>query len=396
MLKSLLTFLFLVLPLAVSPQRVYKPVKAALKAKNYKEVISHVEQLRKDSLHRFDPKLCLYSIEANRGLNDAENMKIYLKRSYDTIAFFSTTHQIIREAIYLDSLERANSEKNKKKEKQADFVCEQLKRYFPNLQAAARYFYKSRKYSEAMSYLRTCLELPHTALGQQAALSTKGEPLNACLYLTSAYNEKLYAEVHRYEQLALTDSLSRQSILACLVYTAEAEKNPKAYQSFLEIGWKEYPLQSMFFTRLVDFYSDNNRFVDVLRVADVQLERDSVDISALLARCIGYLNLKCFDECIAAGKHLQRVDTANVEANYYIGASYVAKALQVQLPENAFSDNYRNKYHERTDFYRKAEPYLESYRKQTPNLKTRWAPLLYKVYLALNRGSKFAEIEKLL
>lgn len=396
MLKYFLTFLLLVLPFEISSQRAYKPVKAALKAKNYKEVISHVEQLRKDSLHRFDPKLCIYSIEANRGLNDAENMKIYLKRSYDTIAFFSTTHQIIRESLMLDSLERGSDAVSEKKGKQTDFVCEQLKRYFPNLQIAARYFYKSRKFSEAMSYLRTCLELPHSAIGQQAGISSTGDPLNACLYLTSAYNIKKYPEVHRYEQLALTDTLSRQSILACLVYTAEAENNLQAYQSLLEQGWTEYSSQPMFFTRLVDFYSDSNRYTDVLRVAGIQLERDTADLSARLASCIAYLNLKRFDECIKAGESLLKADSANIEANYYIGASFVAKALQVQLPENAFTDIYRKKFNERTDYYRKAEPYLERYREQTPGLKTRWAPLLYKVYLALNRGSKFAEIEKLL
>lgn len=59
-----------------------------MKAKNYKEVLNLVTKLREDSVYQNHPKLCIYSIEAQRGLNDAENMKLYLKRSYDTIAFF--------------------------------------------------------------------------------------------------------------------------------------------------------------------------------------------------------------------------------------------------------------------------------------------------------------------
>ena len=43
-----------------------------------------------------------------------------------------------------------------------------------------------------------------------------------------------------------------------------------------------------------------------------------------------------------------------------------------------------------------AETHLEIYRKARPESAARWAPLLYKVYLNLNRGTKFAEIERIL
>ena len=92
--------------LPCSAQKAFKPVTNALKAKNYKEAIQQINKLRADSTYRNNLKLCLYSIEANRGLNNAENTKIYLKKSYDTIAFFSTTNEIISEAIQLNLLER--------------------------------------------------------------------------------------------------------------------------------------------------------------------------------------------------------------------------------------------------------------------------------------------------
>lgn len=81
---------------------------------------------------------------------------------------------------------------------------EQLQKYFPNMNAAARYFYKIRNYSEAMRYLRTCLELPHTTLGQAAQLSTQADAMNAVRYMTSAYSTKQYGEVLRYDSLALS------------------------------------------------------------------------------------------------------------------------------------------------------------------------------------------------
>lgn len=91
-----------------------------------------------------------------------------------------------------------------------------------------------------------------------------------------------------------------------------------------------------------------------------------------------------------------QVDSANVEANYYIGASYAAKALQLKLPDNALKSDYKKAHEQQKSYYREAEPYLERYKELAPDSKNRWAPLLYKVYLGLNRGKKFAEIEKLL
>ena len=74
----------------------------------------------------------------------------------------------------------------------------------------------------------------------------------------------------------------------------------------------------------------------------------------------------------------------------------MGKATQVQLPANALSKAYTQALKQQQAYYREAETSLEAYRTLAPNLQKRWAPLLYKVYLALNEGKKFAEIEKIL
>lgn len=392
----LLSLLLLAMPVTVFPQKAFRPVKAAMKAKNYKEVLNLVTKLREDSVYQNHPKLCIYSIEAQRGLNDAENMKLYLKRSYDTIAFFSTTHQIIREAVKLDSIERALQQTENKKPKQTHLVSEMLRLYFPNLNAATRFYYKKRKFNEAMDYLRTCLDLPHTTLGEEVELSAKNDTVNAVLYLTSAYNLKQYKEVHRYEPLALLNAKTRLSVVDCLVRTADAENDTATYRKWLTYGWDNYPQQPLFFTRLIDYYVKQNNYQHIVDLTKVQLGNDSTDASALLAQCLAYLNLNNLDECFHSGIRLLQVDSTNVDANYYIGASYVSKALQVVLPDNPTKESYRQARAQQKAYYIKAEPFLERYRALAPQSKNRWAPLLYKVYLALNKGKKFAEIEKLL
>lgn len=392
--KILLTFLFIFLPLTAFSQKAFKPAKAALKAKNFKEVINQVEKLRKDSTYRDDSQLCIFSIEAQRGLNDAENMKLYLKKSYDTIAFFSTTHQIIKESVTLDSIERASQEK--RKPKQAHFIYEQIQRYFPNLYVASRFFYKRKKFVDAMEYLRTCIDLPQTPLGRESGISLKSESTAAALYLTAAFNAQKYAEVHRYDSLALTDIASRSPVIECLVQTAQIEKDSATYLKWVDTARKEFPEQTLYFTRLIDFYVNRGQYDCVKRLAAEQLKKDSMDASALLAKCVAELHLMNLDECIEDGKLLLQADSANAEANYYIGASYAAKALQLKLPDNALKSDYKKAHEQQKSYYREAEPYLERYKELAPDSKNRWAPLLYKVYLGLNRGKKFAEIEKLL
>ena len=48
------------------------------------------------------------------------------------------------------------------------------------------------------------------------------------------------------------------------------------------------------------------------------------------------------------------------------------------------------------DFYQKAKPCMEMVRKLEPNAPERWASALYRIYLNLNMGAEFDEIDKLL
>lgn len=395
-MKSLLLSFLLLLTLPCSAQKAFKPVTNALKAKNYKEAIQQIKKLRADSTYRDNAKLCLYSIESNRGLNDAENTKIYLKKSYDTITFFSTTNEIIREAVKLNQLEKEIEKQESKKPKQTRFVCEQLLKYFPNLNAAARYYYKKENFKEAMPYLRTCLDLPHTELGQMAHLSTRGDEQNAIYYLVSAYNTKQYDEVTRYDSIALMPVATRPTIIKYLALTAEAKADTATYHHQLREGWTAYPHDAFFFTRLADFYNRNKQFDNTLRLSSQQLKMDSTYAAAYMAQCVAHYELHQYDSCIVSAQHTLACDSTYAEAHYYIGAAYVNKVDRVDMPDHITSRAYKKALAEQQELYKMAEPALETYQRMVPQAQKQWAPLLYKVYLALNRGKKFAEIEKLM
>lgn len=46
--------------------------------------------------------------------------------------------------------------------------------------------------------------------------------------------------------------------------------------------------------------------------------------------------------------------------------------------------------------YKSAMPYLQKYRTMAPDMQDQWALPLYTIYLNLNMGKEFDEIDKLL
>lgn len=381
---------------STSAQKVYKPIKTSLKEKKYSDAIKQFDKLSKDSDYTNDSKLYLLAIQANQGLNDAQNMKLYLKQKYDTIAFFSTTYQIVKNAMKVDSIENEKKDNDKANTKFLRIAYDNIRQYMPNMHAAARFFYKKKKYDEALLYLRLCLFLPHSDLGNKAQLSTKKDTVNAVLYLSSAYNTGAYTEMLKYASLALAEKEARPTIIENLAFAAKAQNDTATYKKWLIEGWNSYPNQSVFFTHLVDFYNEQNQYEKTIAAAHKQLLNDSLHTAAHLALCVAYYEKENYDSCIVNAEHILSTDSLNADAHYYKGASYIGQVRQIVMPERITSPLYKQTLNKRQKLYSLAEPELEIFRNLAPDAVHLWGTLLYQTYYALNRGKKFAEIENLL
>ncbi len=47
-------------------------------------------------------------------------------------------------------------------------------------------------------------------------------------------------------------------------------------------------------------------------------------------------------------------------------------------------------------YYKKALPYMERYRELAPEQKDKWMAALYNIYLNLNMGTEFEEIDRMI
>ena len=98
-------------------------------------------------------------------------------------------------------------------------------------------------------------------------------------------------------------------------------------------------------------------------------------------------NIGRYDESIALSDTLIAMNDSLPEPYYNAGTAYINKALKLHpLREKKQVRN----------TYSLARPYMERYRKLAPQQKQKWGPALYRIYLNLNMGKQFDEIDRLL
>ena len=107
----------------------------------------------------------------------------------------------------------------------------------------------------------------------------------------------------------------------------------------------------------------------------------------LFAKATVLFDLGHFDESIKVSEKLIERNDTMPEPYYNIGSCYMNKALALSP--------LREKKQQRR-LYQQARQYMERYRQLTPDEKQKWGPALYRIYLNLNMGRQFDEIDRLL
>jgi predicted Zn-dependent protease len=180
-----------------------------------------------------------------------------------------------------------------------------------------------------------------------------------------------------------------------LEYLSEIYKKKKAteaYEKTLRDGFTRYPDSKFFFTYLIDYYNEAQQPDSAMSVVNSALAHDSENELYLFAKSNLLLNTGDYTGCIALCDSLIARNDQYADAYYNAGLAYINMALITKrdMKEGRQSRRLVN------DFYKKSMPYMERYRELAPEEKDKWAAALYNIYLQLNMGKKFVEIDKLL
>ena len=382
----------------VYAQKQYKSIRTVLKAKNGAEAMRLVETCEKDSILQKNPQTYDYGTQAQIIINDAENVKAYLKQPYDTVKFFQSTCKIFEYILKCEQAELDLLEREGKKQKFMKENRQRLHQFYRNLGAGGRFFFAKGKYKEAQQLMTYYLDTPLKPIwGDDKSVTTQPAYVNtAFTYQRAAFLSGNFADVANYSDLTLADTSYRRNVIELLARSAEALGDTVLMAKRLIEGIKEYPHDTYFFTRLTDYFSANEDYNHALLLADSLLQIYPNQLLYMASRTVSLMNLQRYPEGIEAAKECLALDSTLIDMRFFIGAAYCKMASEISLPTNINSKTYRDKKLQMQELYNAARPYIEEYRSARPDKSDKWPPLLERIYWNLNLGLQYDEITKLM
>jgi tetratricopeptide (TPR) repeat protein len=345
--------------------------------------------LLKDSVNREDKRIYAVWYDAVLMQYLAVNEKLYMKQRQDTAQFLDLTRRLFNVATALDSLDMRPDKKGRVAPEYRRDHARQLSTYRPNLFAAVTYFVRKGDYVKAYDYGETYIATARQPLFSDLRLDSTDSRMPEAAYWTtySGYRQQDAVRTLRYRQLALRDT---SKTAYTLQYIAEARrwlKDDSLYLETLRQGFRDYPRNPYFFPRLMDYYTSHKDYHRALRVVNCALEANDSSQLTLFAKATVLFDLGHFDESIRVSEQLLERNDTMPEPYYNIGSCYMNKALALSP--------LREKKQQRR-FYQQARQYVERYRQLAPDERQKWGPALYRIYLNLNMGRQFDEIDRLL
>jgi ABC-type oligopeptide transport system ATPase subunit len=271
----------------------------------------------------------------------------------------------------------------------SSFNRRQLTAYRPNLFFASTYFVRKGDYQKAYDFSEAYIGSAWQPLFSGYRLDSTDTRLPEAAYWAtySAYRQHDAVRTLRYRQLALQDTAKAAFTLQ---YVAEARhwlNDDSLYLETLQEGFRRYPRNTYFFPRLMDYYTSHDDHQQALRTVDYALEANDSSELNLFAKATVLFNLGRLDESIDVSQKLLARNDSLPAPYYNIGICYMNKALKLSP--------LREKKAQRK-LYQQARQYVERYRELAPGDLQKWGPALYRIYLNLNMGKQFDEIDRLL
>lgn len=391
-------FVALLLLLMITPCSVWAQKKELNQARSYikagndkelEKAVTLMTDLLKIDKNRTNEKIYLTWYEAVREQYRLANERLYLKQKQDTAAFFALNRRMFTILETLDSLDARPDAKGRVKPSYRERHSEALTPYRANIYNAGIFFLRKAEYKKAFDEFEFYLNTAEQPLFTAQDFLKNDPRLPEVAYWAVYCGYKLHDPVLtlRYRKRALRDTAK---ISYTLQYMAEARhwlNDEELYLKTLETGFHYDPTSTYFYPRLMDAYSRQEQYDKALALTDSAIAVCDTCELYLFAKSTMLYRLKRYGECIKVSDQVIAINPKAAEAYFNAGTGYLNIALKL--------DERKDKKQMR-QLYQKARPYMEQYRKLMPDEKQKWGPALYRIYLNLNMGRQFDEIDRLL
>ena len=391
-----LMFLILMSPVAASAQKKeIQTAKDQVKAgKNLDQAAASMKKLLADSANRTNRKIWTIYFDAVRKQYEQGNEKLYLKQKYDTAQLFNYTRQLFEVAFQYDSVETAPDRKGRRDFEFRKGHSDYLAHIRSNLYNGGIWFLNKKKYPDAYKFFDCYIECASQPMFKQHNYGEKDKHLPTAAYYAvySGYKMKDPKATLHHSYEALKDTVHYNYMLQYLAETYMLEKDTARYVASLKEGFKRVPTFPYFFPRLVEHYVERNQLDSAMTVVNEALTVVPDSDVYLAAKSNLLLEQGKLQECIEVSKKVIEVNQKLGDPYYNAGICYFNLAVE----QDKNSHNSRKVKEQVEANYKKALPYLVKYREMEPKEQGKWAFPLYTIYLNLNMGKEFDEIDKVM
>lgn len=389
--KFLTLLLLMIIPcLALAQKKELSQARTILKSKRGVEQAEQLmTKLLKDSANRQDKRIYAVWYESVLMQYQAVNEKLYMKQRQDTAQFFELTRRLFNVAEALDSLDMRPDRKGRVDPEFRKENAEQLMKFRPNLFVASTYFVRKSDFKKAFDFMEAYMDCARQPLFTGYHLDSLDERMPEAAYWATYCGYRMNDPVLtlRYRHLALRDTARAEYTLQYMSEARRQLNDDSLYMETLREGFRRYPTNSYFFPRLMDYYTARGDNAEALNVVNRALEVNDSSMLYLYAKSTVLFNMGRYDESIALSDTLIARNDSMPDPYYNAGTAYLNKALKLHP--------LREKKQLKLT-YQKARPYMERYRQLAPDQKQKWGPALYRIYLNLNMGRQFDEIDQLM
>jgi hypothetical protein len=361
--------------------------------KDFDKAEKLMTELLKDSANHDNIKIYATWFESVLNQYNAANEKLYLKQKYDTAAFYNLTRHLQEVAVELDALDTRPDNKGRVRPSYRSENAELLNALRINIYYGGTWWVRKGDYEKGYTYFDDYLEAVRLPLYEAYHYQRSDSRLTTAAYWATLCGYRLHdaERTLKYSQLALGDSSKATYTLQYMCEAYQWQKNDSAYIKTLSEGYERFPEYPYFFPRLADFYAAQGKYDKVLSLANRGLDISPNNTLFLLARSVALLNLEQYDECIETSRTLMELNDSLPEPYFNIATCYLNRALTIEQEREPRKNRLRLQ-----KLYSEARPFMEDYRRMAPDDKKRWAPALYRIYLNLNLGKQFEEIDRLM
>lgn len=397
---TLLTCLALVCG-SVSGRNLKKEARAAIKSG------SNLEQMEKDLLAAIPneeqqlrrAEYYYYAALINQKVNDIENEKLYLKQSYDTVKFFNSIYTLYKRLYECDSVETVRAERGEKY-KFRNKSRNLLRAYRVNLLNGGKFFLVKHNYTSAFDFLDMYLASSQwEVLSNDAYIRNDSALYQVARWATfSAFNMNNPGKTIKYADLALRENKGRNYIYEYKAKAYLALGDTASWLQTLKAGLTDTPDHPFFFANLMDYLNAVGRYDEAIVIADRMIDYQRSNAFYWYAKSLALLNKKDYEACISVSDSVLARNPDYADAYYNKGISYCNIAIHLNDSAASFvgDEKFETLRLQSVAAYAQALRPMEIVRALKPEESKKWAPPLYRIYLNLNMGRQFDEIEKIM